>query len=96
MRSTKAAQRVLICGAAQRLLEKRRIETVAMLESCGISPRDVPYDSDLLRDGSRVELDLFVRDSATKQIRFDSILRAPVVTRIVIEPEVIPSWIPSV
>lgn len=95
MKNTKAAQRVLLRDAAQRLLAKRRFETARMLESCDIPLRDIPYDTDLRRNGSRVELERFVRDSATGQIRYDSVQRAPVVTRIAVEPAVIPEWIPS-
>jgi hypothetical protein len=96
VKNTKATQRTLLRDAAQRLLAKRRSETARMLESCGIPLRDIPYDTDLRREGSKVELERFVRDSATGQIRFDSVQRAPVVTRVVVEPAVIPDWIPSV
>lgn len=94
MRNTKTAQRALMRDAARRLLEKRRVETVEMLESCGVPPRDIPFDADLRRTESGVELDRFVRDFASGNIRFDSIQRIPMVARIIIRPERIPDWIP--
>lgn len=81
--------------AARALLEKRRRETVAMLESCGVDPRDIPMDAYMSREGTRVRLERFVRHPETGNVIFSVAEMRDRRTEFVIEPKVIPQWIPS-
>lgn len=77
--------------AAQRLLEKRKQETIEMLKSCGIEPRTVPLWPEIWREGPYVYLErfMFTEDGA---LRIDDY--GPMIEEFAIEPERIPDWIP--
>lgn len=77
------------------LREKRRQEIVTMLQSCNVSPRDIPEDTSFRREGESVFLEKYVR-SRDGHILFSEALQGPVTEEIEIQPSpgVVPDWLP--
>lgn len=90
----RSLHRARIATAVLRLMEARRGEVAAMLESCGISPRDVPLDSAVWRDGPRIRMERFVRDEETGNIRLCEDGAWVMVEDFSFEPDWVPDWIP--
>lgn len=80
--------------AATRLLEHRRKEAMAMLVSCGVDLRDIPFDAHMEREGDEVSLYRFVRHPVTGQTLLNASLTDLRLERFSVTPESIPSWIP--
>lgn len=77
--------------ALQRLLMQRRGDIIEMLNSCGVDPYTIPLWPEIWREGQRVHLDRYMLTEGGG-IRRGSF--GPMVEEFVIEPDLIPSWIP--
>lgn len=80
-----------VADVTRALLEKRKQETLAMLESCGVDPRTIPLWPDIWREGRYVHLERFMY-TESGQIRRDDY--GVMIEEFAIEPEGIPGWIP--
>lgn len=83
---------VHVADAVLRLRERRRHESIAMLQSCGVDPRMIPLWTDMWREGKVVYVERFMFDEKGKPRRDDHGLMTE---EFAIEPDVVPDWIPS-